>query len=79
MTYISHPDQHGHWDVQDIAALLHERDALRAELATCRRERDEWARKWHAVRAELAELKYPGMKGVVYANNALAGKGEGEK
>ena len=26
--YKSHPDQHGHWDVQDIAALLHERDAL---------------------------------------------------
>ena len=28
--YKSHPDQHGHWDVQDIAALLHERDALQA-------------------------------------------------
>jgi hypothetical protein len=30
--YKSHPDQHGHWDVEDIAALLHERDALRAIL-----------------------------------------------
>jgi hypothetical protein len=28
-------------------------------------ERDEWASKWHKVRAELAELKYPGMKGVI--------------
>lgn len=28
-------------------------------------ERDEWAAKWHRIRAELAELKYPGMKGVI--------------
>lgn len=28
-------------------------------------ERDTWASKWHRIRAELAELKYPGMKGVV--------------
>ena len=28
-------------------------------------ERDDWAAKGHKARAELAELKYPGMKGIV--------------
>lgn len=28
-------------------------------------QRDEWAAKWHRVRAELAELKWPGMKGII--------------
>ncbi len=43
---------------RDIGVLLAEIDRLN-------RERDAWAAKWHRVRAELAELKYPGMKGVI--------------
>jgi hypothetical protein len=39
--------------------------SLRAEIERLTVERDEWASKWHKVRAELAELKYPGMKGII--------------
>jgi hypothetical protein len=35
------------------------------EIDRLTQERDEWAAKWHRVRAELAELKYPGMKGII--------------
>ena len=42
-----------------------ERDALRGEVGRLTKERDEWASKWHTVRGELAELKYPGMKGII--------------
>lgn len=35
------------------------------EIERLTQERDEWASKWHRIRAELAELKYPGMKGVI--------------
>ena len=28
-------------------------------------ERDAWADKWHKIRAELAEFKFPGMKGII--------------
>lgn len=45
------------------------RDELEAEIHRLTRERDEWARKWHSIRAELAELKYPGMKGIILAKN----------
>jgi hypothetical protein len=31
-----HPEEHGHWDVEDIRALLHERDRLRADAARYR-------------------------------------------
>ena len=41
--YKSHPDQHGHWDVQDIAALLHERDALQARYAALKAAGDHLA------------------------------------
>jgi len=41
--YKSHPDQHGHWDVQDIAALLHERDALQAQYAVLKAAADGMA------------------------------------
>lgn len=47
-----------------------ERDALAARVAEAEKERDEWAAKWQTVRRELAELKYPGMTGVVRANDA---------
>ncbi len=43
-------------------------DALAEQAETIQRltaERNEWAAKWHKVRAELAELKYPGMKGII--------------
>lgn len=63
------------WPVFDLAVatikrLTRERDEARAHTPTAafmriEAERDEWAAKWHKVRAELAELKYPGMKGVV--------------
>ena len=33
-------------------------------------ERDEWARKWHRIRGELAEIKWPGMKGVIRPKRA---------
>ena len=42
-------------------------DRLRALNAELVRERDDWARKWHAIRAELAELKFPGMRGIIRA------------
>jgi hypothetical protein len=29
----AHPEEYGHWDVEDIRRLLRERDALRAALA----------------------------------------------
>lgn len=32
----SHPHEDGHWDVEHIRKLLHERDAFAAELATTR-------------------------------------------
>ena len=35
-----------------------------------KRERDEWAEKWHRIRLEYAELKYPGMKGVIRPTEA---------
>jgi len=35
------------------------------EIERLTRERDEWAAKWHAMRKLYAELKYPGMTGVV--------------
>jgi len=53
-----------------LAAALAERDALAARVAEAEKERDEWAAKWQTVRRELAELKYPGMTGVVRANDA---------
>lgn len=44
-------------------------EALRANLDALIVQRDEWARKWHAVRAELAELKHPDMNGIVKSMN----------
>ena len=35
---------------------------LAEQIERLTKERDDWAAKWHRVRAELAELKYPGMK-----------------
>lgn len=40
-------------------------ESLQARVRELTSERDAWAQKWHAVRAELAELKYPGMKGII--------------
>ncbi len=57
----------GHWDYADIARLCAYRDRLRALNAELASDRDEWARKWYAIRAELAELKFPGMKGIIRA------------
>lgn len=43
---------------------------LQAENAALVSERDEWARKWHKMRRELAEMKYPGMNAEVHALGA---------
>ena len=53
-----------HGELEDRAAAQWLR-RLCAEVERLTRERDDWAQKWHRVRAELAELKYPGMKGVI--------------
>ena len=45
-------------------------DRLRAEVERLTRERGEWARKWHRIRGELAEIKWPGMKGVIRPKRA---------
>ena len=45
-------------------------DELRAEVERLTRERGEWARKWHRIRGELAEIKWPGMKGVIRPKRA---------
>jgi len=55
--YKSHPDQHGHWDVQDIAALLHERDALQARYDALEKSRGEFIKRSADYAAELAVLK----------------------
>jgi hypothetical protein len=51
--YKSHPDQHGHWDVQDIATLLHERDALQARYDALRKAGDGMANSLESI----AEVK----------------------
>lgn len=51
---------HWHW-----VAAINELIEARKEVELLTHERDDWAQKWHRVRAELAELKYPGMKGVI--------------
>lgn len=40
------------------------------EIERIKADRDEWARKWHKMRKELAELKYPGMNAEVHALDA---------
>lgn len=39
--------------------------SLKAQVDKLTKERDEWARKWHAMRRQYAELRYPGMTGVI--------------
>ena len=46
-----------------IAELEDERDALKVE-------RDEWAAKWHAMRRQYGEMRWPGMTRVVTASDA---------
>lgn len=46
--------------------------SLKAQVAQLTKERDEWARKWHAMRKQYAELKYPGMTGVILPLSAGA-------
>jgi hypothetical protein len=61
------------WDSQRISVSHYtaslEREAA-AEIERLTRERDEWARKWHRIRGELAEIKWPGMKGVIRPKRA---------
>jgi hypothetical protein len=47
----------------DEVVRLHAELEKRVEQLT--RERDEWAAKWHAMRKQYAELRYPGMTGVI--------------
>ena len=61
------------WDSQRISVSHYtaslEREAA-AEIERLTRERGEWARKWHRIRGELAEIKWPGMKGVIRPKRA---------
>ena len=47
----------------------------RAECERLTKDRDEWAAKWRETRKQLAELKFPGMTGVVKANDAARKEG----
>ena len=58
-----------HGELEDRAAAQWLR-RLCAEVERLTRERDEWARKWHRIRGELAEIKWPGMKGVIRPKRA---------
>ena len=61
------PDWRDHFRTAEADAEI---DRLRAEVERLTRERDEWARKWHRIRGELAEIKWPGMKGVIRPKRA---------
>ena len=39
------------------------------EIEHLRQERDEWAAKWHTMRRELANLKYPAISGTLLKDN----------
>lgn len=56
--------------VSDLEAACSEIDRLTARVAELEKERDEWAQKAHDWRAKYAELRYPGMKGVVHTAGA---------
>lgn len=45
------------------------------ELAAMRAERDEWAAKWQQMRRLYADLKYPGLDGVIRAKSLSDGGG----
>jgi hypothetical protein len=60
-------EQHPASAMEWIAEMQASQAALKAENERLERERNEWATKWLALRAELAEIKYPGMKGVIKA------------
>lgn len=47
-----------------------DRDRLAAEVEALRAERDEWAAKWHAMRRQYADLRWPGMTNEVHAADA---------
>lgn len=49
---------HMSYEVRAVEVLLDEIERLT-------RERDEWCEKWQRMRTMYAELKYPGMKGIV--------------
>ena len=58
-----------HGELEDRAAAQWLR-RLCAEVERLAQERGEWARKWHRIRGELAEIKWPGMKGVIRPKRA---------
>lgn len=53
-----------------IAELEAQVDALRAERDALKVERDEWAEKWHQMRRQYGEMRWPGMTRVVTASDA---------
>lgn len=50
--------------------MLGEIDRLTARVAELTKERDDWARKADEWRGKYAELRFPGMKGVVHTAGA---------
>ena len=63
-------------DLQRIAALESELAQARAECERLTRDRNEWAAKWRETRKQLAELKFPGMTGIVKALDAARKEGK---
>ena len=63
-------------DLQRIAALEAELAQARAECERLTRDRNEWAAKWRETRKQLAELKFPGMTGIVKALDAARKEGK---
>ena len=54
-----HPESHGHWDVEQIDALLRERDALREQLREAQRVRDEWCAEYTKLRDSIRAKEQP--------------------
>ena len=59
----------------EAGTLAHELAQARAECERLTKDRDEWAAKWRETHKQLAELKFPGMTGVVKANDAARKEG----
>ena len=56
---------------RELVAMREERDSQQRVCIKVMEERDEWAAKWHSMRRQYAELRYPGMTGIVRANAPL--------
>ena len=53
-----------------LCALAAKAESAADETVRLRAERDQWAAKWHAMRRQYAELRWPGMNKAIHVQDA---------